>query len=139
MKVDFAFLAEHAEVVNGKLYVMSGAIDTFWTANVPFTCPKLSFVLRILFSAAEVDIKHKMELSLLTDDGKKIMPPIGGDLEIKRNPNQPKGWEHGFLAVMNIGNLKFPDFGDYSFELVINNTSQKSVPLRIVRAAQVQS
>ena len=137
--VDFAFLADGAEAINGKLYVMGGAFDTIWTNAVPLTYPKISFAMRLIFSSAELERKHKLEISVINEDGKPITAIVGGDLEISRNPNVPKGWKHGFLTVINLANLKFPDFGDYSFEVVLNNSSVKSVGLRVARSVQFQS
>lgn len=139
MEVDFAFLADAAEVTQGKLYVMGGAFDTIWTSNVPIAHPRLSFVMRLLFTPAEVGRKHKVEINLMDEDGKGIGNKVGGDLEIGQNPNLPKGWRQGFLAVLNFANLKFEKFGDYSFEIVINNASLKNIPLRIAQRIQLQS
>ena len=134
MEVDFAFLADAAEVANGKLHLVGGAFDTIWTQQVPLRYPKLSLALRLLFSAAELDRTHKIEIRIRHEDGKIIVSPIGGDLSISKNPNLPKGWRQGFLTVMNFSDLTFPAFGDYSFELVVDNRNDKSIPLRIAQA-----
>ncbi|MBI1978416.1 MAG: hypothetical protein HYS55_06645 [Candidatus Omnitrophica bacterium] len=139
MDVDFAFLADAAEVANGKLHLVGGAFDTIWTRSTPLRYPKVSFAMRLLLSAAELDRKHRVEIKIMHEDGKVIPPSIGGELEIKRNPNLPKGWKQGFLSVMNFVDLTFPVFGDYSFELLVNNTSVKSIPLRIAQAVNFQT
>lgn len=138
MKVDFAFLADAAEVANGKLHLVGGAFDTIWTRSVPLRYPKLSLALRLLFDPVELGRKHKVEIRLMNEDGKSIPPSIGGDLEISRNPNLPKGWKQGFLTVMNFTNLNFPDFCDYSFELIVNNSCEKSIPLRIAQTVDLK-
>lgn len=139
MEIDFAFLADAAEVANGKLHLVGGAFDTIWTRTVPFNYPKLSLAMRLLFNPAELDRKHKVEIRIMHEDGKTIPPSVGGDLEIPRNPNLPKGWKQGFMTVMDFANLNFPGFGDYSFELVVNSTSVKSIPLRIAQAVDLQT
>ena len=138
MEVDFAFLADAAEAVNGKIYVVGGAFDTIWAANVPVVYPRLSLVMRLMFTPAEVGRKHKIEINLLEEDGKR-MASVGGDLEIGQNPEVPKGWRQGFLTSLNFANLKFEKLGDYSFEIVVNNSSLKSVPLRIAQRIQLQA
>ena len=132
-------VADAAEVANGKLHLVGGAFDTIWTQTVPFAYPKLSLAMRLLFSAAELDRKHKVEIRIMNEDGRAIPPSIGGDLEIKKNPNLPKGWKQGFMTVMNFANLNFQNFGDYSFELVVDNRNEKSIPLRIAQAVGFQS
>lgn len=138
METDFALLADAAEVVGGKLYLIGGAFDTIWADSVPVAHPRLSFVLRLLFSPGEVGRKHKVEVNIMSEDGKRIAS-VGGELEIGRNPNLPRGWKQGFLSVLNFVNLKFENFGDYSFEVVANNFGIKSVPLRIAQRIQFQS
>ena len=139
MEVDFAFLADAAEVANGKLHLVGGAFDTIWTQGMPLRYPKMSLALRLLLNTADFDRKHKIEIRLMNEDGKTIPPSIGGDLEIQRNANLPKGWKQGFLTVMNFVDLNFPNFGDYSFELIVNNRSEKSIPLRIAQSVNLQA
>ena len=138
MEVDFAFLADAAEATQGKLYVIGGAFDTIWASSTPSVHPHLSFVMRLLFMPAEIGRKHRVEINLINEDGKGIAK-VGGDLEIGQNPNLPKGWRQGFLTVLNFANLKFDRFGDYSFEIVINNNSLKGIPLRVAQRIQLQT
>lgn len=138
MEVDFAFLAEAAEASGGKLNVLGGAMDTIWSAQVPISYPKLSFAMRLIFSAAEIGRKHKIEINIIDEDGKNLAT-VGGDLEAVRNPNLPQGWKQGIMAVMNFVNLNFTKFGDYSFEVVVNNSSLKSVPLRVAQKINFQT
>ena len=130
MEVDFAFLADAAEVVNGKLYVMGGAIDTIWAPAVPVTHHHLAFVLRLFFSPAEVGRTHRVEIHIVDEDGKRIAS-ISGDLSVGEQPHVPLGWAKGFLTVLSFANLAFEKFGDYSFEVLVNSFSVKGVKLRI--------
>lgn len=139
MELDFAFLADGAEAINGKIYTVGGALDTIWSANLPMVYPRLSFVLKLLFSPAEVGRKHRLEVNLIDEDGKRLGGGIGADLEISKGPNVPRGWKQGFLTVINFANLKFEKFGDYSFEILVNNSSIKMIPLRIAQRVQLQS
>ena len=138
MHVDFAFLADAAEAVDGKLYVMGGAIDTLWSTNLPLVYPRLALVMRLEFSPAELGSAHQVQIHLITEDGKHLAT-IGGNLELKRNPNLPKGWLQGMLTVLNFANIKFEQFGDYSFEIMVNNSSLKGVKLRIAQRVTLQS
>jgi hypothetical protein len=139
MELDYAFLADSAEVINGKTYVMGGSIDTIWTKQVPVVYPKLSFVLRIEFEAAEIGRKHKLEIQIMDEDG-KVITTVGADIEIPgRNPHAPKGWRSSLLTVLNFANLQFTKFGTYNFNILTDNFSLKSIPFRIAQQTQIPS
>ena len=132
MEVDFAFIADAAEIVNGKAYVMGGAFDTIWTSQMPIEHPALSLVLRLKLSPAELDRKHKLEINLIDEDGQRINS-ISGDIEIGRNPELPKGWQQSFMMTVNFKNISFKRFGDFSFEILVNSSSLKAIPLRLAK------
>lgn len=137
MEIDFAFLADSAEAVNGKLYVMGGAIDTIWARQVPLIHSRLAFVLRLIFDVAEIGRKHKLEIQIMDEDG-AITANLGGDLEIPaKNPNLPKGWRQAFATVLNFQNLNFVKFGNYSFNILVNNSSLKNIPLRVAQHIEI--
>ncbi len=138
MEVDFAFLADSADATNGKLYVMGGAFDTLWTPQVPTTYPRLAFIIRLLLNAAELGRPHKLEVVIMDEDGKHTAT-VGGDLNVGRSPDLPKGWQQAFLGVLNFAGLKFDKFGDYSFNVMVNNSSLKQVRLRVAQRVQLQA
>lgn len=135
MQADFAFLADSAEVVNGKLYIMGGCFDTIYARTLPFVYRPFSFVMRLEMTPAELDRTHKIEVHVLDEDGRRIAS-VGGDLGVQRNPTLPRGWPQGFLNVMNFANFKFDKLGDYSFEIIANGSSIKSVRFRVAEPPQ---
>ena len=82
--------------------------------------------------------KHKIEINLMDEDGKRI-GTVGAEIELQKNPNLSSGWRQGFLSVINLNQLTFKKFGDYNFELVVNNTSLKSIPIRVAEHVQIQA
>ena len=133
MEVDFAFLADAAEAVNGKIYVIGGAFDTIWANSAPLNHPHLSFIAKLLLSPAELGRHHQIELKIVNEDGKTAAPPITAQLNVAKNENLQRGWKQGHIFVLNFGNLRFENFGDYSFEIVVNNSSLKNVALHIAK------
>lgn len=137
MIVDFAFLADGAEAINGKIYVLGGGIDTFWTDKLPFVCPRVSFAMRIIFDVAEIGRTHNLEIQILGEDGANIQT-VGGPLAIQqKSPNLPKGWQQGIMTVLNFVNLQFPHFGNYSLNILLNNSNLKSISLRLAQRIPV--
>jgi len=137
MEIDFAILAESAEALNGKVYLLGGGFDTINAKKVPIVYPKMSFVLKIIFEAAEIGREHKLEIQIMDEDGKNIIG-ITGNLKIAgKSPEHPKGWKQSMVTVINLANLKFSKFGNYSINVVINNSVLKSVPLRVFEKVDI--
>ena len=133
MEVDFAFFADAAEVVNGKLYAMSASVDTIHAEGFPFALPKISLALKLLLSPAEIGRDHQLEISVMDEDGKRLAL-ASGKINIQRSAGLPPGWRQGFLSVFNFVNMKFDRAGTYSVDVLVNGSTLKSLPLRLVAA-----
>ncbi|MBI4052207.1 MAG: hypothetical protein HY400_06850 [Elusimicrobia bacterium] len=133
MEIDFAVLAEAAEAVGGKLYMMGGAVDTILSNQVPVIHPRLSLAVRILLSPGEIDRNHHLEVILLDEDGKKL-GQIGTEMLAGRNANVPAGWEQGLLLVFNFINVQFQKFGHYTLDILGNGSSLKNIPFRLMQS-----
>ena len=55
MDLDFAFLADAADVSLGKLFVLGGAFDTIHVSSLPAIHPALAVVLRLLLGPMDLD------------------------------------------------------------------------------------
>ncbi len=131
MEIDFAILADAAEQANGKLSLLGGAFDTIWAQSLPVIHNHLSFVVRFLFAPVEFGRKHAIEVNVMDEDAKPLAK-VGAEIQLgAKNPNLPAGWRQGVISILNFQNLKFDKYGNYSFEIVVNNTSLKSVPFKI--------
>jgi|SRR6185437_14207820 len=138
MNVDFGILADTAEALHGKLYLMGGAFDTLWAPSVPVCCPRMSLVIRLLFTPAEEGRQHTLEVHIMDADGRR-MAKVGGPIGLgPRSPQLPSGWHQGILTVLNFADLKFENFGHYSFEILVNGSSLKSIPFRVQQQASIQ-
>ncbi|OGR93610.1 MAG: hypothetical protein A2992_09560 [Elusimicrobia bacterium RIFCSPLOWO2_01_FULL_59_12] len=133
MDLDFAFLADAADVAMGKLFVMGGAFDTIHVAGFPATHPALAVVLRLLLKPHDLDRKHQLEIQLLDADGRKIAS-APGELSVAKSPDSPSGWKQPFLLPLRFLNTPFQKAGHYSIEILINGELAKTIPLRVMQA-----
>ena len=138
MEVDFAFLADCAEAHQGNVSVLGGAFDTLWAEKLPVIHPRLSFVLRLVMSPGEMGRKHDLEIIVMDEDGRRIATVVGELAVGSRSPDLPAGWRQGFLSVMHFQNLAFSRYGNYCFDIVVNNSSLKSVALRVAQRISLQ-
>ncbi len=85
MELDFAFLADAADVSMGKLFVLGGAFDTIHVPGFPASHPALAVVIRLLLSPNDLDRKHKLEVLLLDADAHHIAS-ANGELMVPKAP-----------------------------------------------------
>ena len=123
MKVTM-MLADFAQAVNGKLYIMGGG----WSVTGPAPTPS-ALAIKVEVPWNETNRKHKMIVALLDSDYRPVMVPtpdgrapleIAGDFEVGRPPGIPAGVPIDVPMAFNIGPIPFPSAGRYIWKLTIN-------------------
>ncbi len=135
MDLDFAFLADAADVSSGKLFVLGGAFDTIFVAGFPATHPTLAVALRLLLGPHDMNRKHKLEILLLDADGHTIAS-APGELMVSKSPESPPGWKQAVMLPLRFFNIPFQQPGHYSIEILTNGSMVKAIPLRVVQNPQ---
>ena len=83
VSVDFLVLADRAEVLNGKLYLMGGGYTQRAVAD--FGSPiGLSLALGVLVPWHLTNREHRVTLRLEDDDGTEIEPKIDAEVKVGR-------------------------------------------------------
>src|SRR3954469_19171802 len=99
MDLDFAFLADAADVSVGKLFVLGGAFDTIHVPTFPATHPMLAVVLRLLLSPHDLDRKHNLEILLLDADAHHVAS-AKGELTVPKSAGSPAGWKQNVILPL---------------------------------------
>lgn len=116
MKLSTLLLADHAEAVNGKLYVTGGCWDRLFAAQLPTQHPHLSLAACILVPWNSTNQKHSIEVKLTDEDGHDVLPqPFTAQFEVGRPPGVPAGSDITTLFVINFNALSLPKTGRYAF------------------------
>lgn len=136
MDLDFAFLADAADVSQGKLFVLGGAFDTIHVPAFPATHPALAVVLRFLLGPHDLDRKHNLEILLLDADARHVAS-ARGDLTVAKSPDSPPGWKQTVILPLRFFNVPFQQAGHYSVEILIEGTMAKAIPLRVIPTPKV--
>ncbi len=131
MELDFAFLADSAQIVGGKLYTIGGAMDRLWAQKVPVVHPRMSLVMRFLLTAAEVERMHQLEVVMMDSDGKKVAG-VSGQLKVGRNDGADTWKPASPLLSIDLVNARFEKFGAFSIEILANGSSLKSITLELL-------
>ncbi len=99
-EVDFLVLADHAEVVGGKLYMMGGGWDIrrIEDFNKSFT---MNIALGVLTPWPLANKENKFQLTIEDEDGKKLGPTVDGSFTVGRPPNAIEG--QTFRTMVSVG------------------------------------
>jgi hypothetical protein len=125
MKVEIFTLCDAATAdVGGKLNIL-GSFDRIHAAAVPVTHPLCALAIKLRFEKLEEGQK-RVRISFMDADGKAVMPTLEANTQVAFPPN-----EHSVTAclVLQIQQLKLPNYGEYSIDLGIDSRQEASIPL----------
>ena len=126
MNLDFAFICDYAEV-SGKINALGIGFDTIYSPKVPAKHPLFFLVLQLRASPAESGEKN-LQISLINDDGKDMMPPLSGKFEMRKLES---GLENIHRIAVSIKDVEFPKYGHYSLRTVVDGTEMNSINIKI--------
>lgn len=111
VEVDFLLLADRAEVLNGKLYMMGGAWDRQYINNIEAPV-SLSIVIGVLVPWNLTNEPHQLDIRIVDEDGNTIPPVPTVTLNVGRPPQAKKGQTFRAMAVVGAG-WTLPKIGTY--------------------------
>ena len=133
MEIQIATLCDSAADYHGKLSLL-GAFDTIIAQSLPAVHPQCSVALRILFRKEE-EGRHAISVNFVDEDGKSIIPPMEGGLNVVL-PGDFFFSTQNF--VLNMQQLRFERTGLYSVDVAIDGRQIASIPLQITQPKQSQ-
>jgi hypothetical protein len=127
MKVTM-LLADSAQAVGGKLYVLGGGWSTCGADPVP-----MGIALKIEVPWDRTNMRHTGKLELLDEDGAAVLvpTPIGDqpvqvplDFEVGRPPGMKPGTPIDLALAINFPPLPIPPGHRYQWRLTLEGTSE---------------
>jgi hypothetical protein len=127
-------LCDHAEAVNGKLYINGGGWNVLFAPNTP-----VSVFLAILVTIEwdETNIRHELVAELRTADGELVEngdPPqdvrVNARMEVGRPPGIKPGTQLVGPVVMGFQNVVLPE-GGYVWHLNVGEQELKRRPFTV--------
>ncbi len=122
-------LGDHAQALNGKLYVMGAG----WNVTGPDpVSAALAGILELDWN--EANQPQQLRIELLTEDGHAVMIPtptgdraveIGGAVEVGRPPGTRAGTSFNVPIAINVGPLPIPPGGRYVWRFSLNGESRE--------------
>jgi hypothetical protein len=127
-RIDSLLVADHAEAVNGKLYVMGGGFDTLWAPQFPHV---VRFAFAALFKVPWNDTNRRLPVkgwAVRADDDSDLGWKMEGELEAGRAPGS-RGHD---AQIMVAGPVMFEVPEPLEFLLNVSFANdQRSIPLRV--------
>jgi len=123
MKIELFTFCDFAQENSGKLTIV-GTFDTIISRNFPCIHPQLSVVIRLRFDLWEF-ANHQFKIEIRDLDGKTVISPIQGTVEVKGVGNAT-AVSH---LVFTISNVHFKNSGVVNFILYIDDKELGSIPL----------
>jgi len=135
---EWVILADHAEVLGGKLYLMGGGWETL-TVNRPFPIDHpCAFALALRIPWNETNRQLRVELEILDQDGRENLFQFEGDIEVGRPAGIPAGQTQRVQIAANFG-LRIDRSGAFVIVVRIDGQDQARSGFRVVEGPGLSS
>ena len=134
MDVEWLILADSAQVVGNKLFLMGGGWDRIVLNKLPAQ-HALSIALAIKVPWNETNEKHAFEIEFVSEDGETIQK-LGGTFEAGRPPGIPPGQEQRVQTAVN-ALMNFGKTGTIAVVARIDGEERRRVAFNIVSGTPV--
>lgn len=115
VRQEFVMLADGAEAVNGKIYILGGGVERHLAPGFP-TLLKADIALGILVGWAETNTRHTLGVRMVDED-EKVAFSLDGEFETGRPPGAKPGQDFRTLIALR---GPFPIQEPGAYKVVIN-------------------
>ena len=130
MRVEWLILADGAQTVGNKLYLLGGGWDTV-SASTSFPVEHhMAVAVSFLVPWDETNMKHNFQLEILTEDGVSLTR-IGGQFEVGRPAGIPGGSEQRSQIAVDMM-IALPKVGVYVVVAKLEDIEQGKTTFRVV-------
>jgi len=130
LQVDFLILADYAEVIGGKLYLMGGAWDRI-TVHDPAQPMRFSIALGILVPWTATNQNHELRVTIEDADGVQQGVLVESSFVTGRPPElRPGSTQRVVVAVNSLGTAPPP--AEYGIVAAVDGEVRRRVAFNIV-------
>lgn len=135
MDIDYALLADHADIAGGKLYVNGGGWDRYALPQVPGPV-RLAVATGIRIGWEETNKPIPVAMVVEDDDGRQLMR-IDAVVNVGRPPQLPAGSSQLAQVAAN-AHFQAPHYGGYRVQISAGDgaagspVAMRSLPFHIV-------
>ncbi|HLI80842.1 MAG TPA: hypothetical protein VKV03_12720 [Candidatus Binataceae bacterium] len=121
MKIDYALLADAAQAVGGKMFILGGGWNIFRSANFPAPV-QLAIAIGIGFAGDEIGIRYPVKIVIADETGVPVVPEMNGQIETGQlTPDLPKGLAVKIPMAWNVS-FAVPRAGRYTIVVTVGSS-----------------
>jgi hypothetical protein len=122
MKIEYALLADAAQAVGGKIFVLGGGWNLFRAASYPAPV-QLAVAIGLGMTSNEVGVKYPLNVVIADEAGVPVIPEMKGQVETGQPAaDVPKTTSVKIPVAINI-NLSLPHPGTYGIIVTAGSSS----------------
>ncbi len=130
MEIEWLILADAAQVVGGKLYLLGGGWNRY-TVNTGFPTPhSMAIAMAMKVPWNETNERRAFEIEVATDDGKTV-GKAGGQFEVGRPAGIPPGSDQRAQMAVTM-NWQINKEGTYVIIARVEGTEERQFPFFVV-------
>ena len=129
MQVRISVLADYASVSEGHKLNILGIFRQIIALSEPVVCPQIKVVAQFEFNSSETG-SRTLKIVLVDADGREIFM-VSGQIQV---PHSSDGKPTLLNQILNLNNIVLPKFGQYEFRILLDDITQCTIPLDVVRA-----
>jgi hypothetical protein len=134
MKIEYALLADAAQAVGGKVFVLGGGWNLFRAVNYPAPV-QLAIAIGLGFTSNEVGNQYPLNVVIADEAGVPVVPEMKGQVETGQPaPDLPKTASVKIPVAINI-NMSLPHPGTYGI-MVTAGSSTAQLSFEAIFAGQ---
>ena len=133
MEVEWLILADHAQVVDNKLYLQGGGWDRLQINTFPQQ-QSMGIALAIRVPWNETNQQHTFSIEIVTEDGESVRK-VGGGFEMGRAPGIPNGQDQRVQMAVN-AIMNIPATGTFNVLARIDDGEPRTVVFNVVSTAR---
>lgn len=133
MDIEYALIADYAEIVGGKLYVMGAGWDHTFAPEAPATV-RFAAAVGVRVGWEETNRSIPVQVTVEDDDSRELMR-VDGAVQVGRAPDLPPGASQLAQFAINLA-LALPSFGGFRMRVVAGTGDEPAVatrPFRLVK------
>jgi hypothetical protein len=118
MKIDYAVLADAAQAVGGKIFILGGGWNVYRSANYPAPV-QLAVAVGLGFAGNEIGGRYPLKIVIADEAGIPVVPELNGQIETGQlAPDLPQGLPVKVPVAWNVS-FAVPRPGKYGIVITV--------------------